>query len=180
MSRQAHFSLPSTTLTLLIPQSTTVGCGYMCLLFSDDRVKADKYVGYIWGAKGMSALGGALTLGFKSSLFLPLWPAAALNILAFFAVYLFVTEPRRTEETDDKLEQGTTTEGEEKHMREKVPIILGAILNCLGSTGFTRMFKCKLHFFGIRLSPLPQLLHLLQSSTKPSYLTLWNLGKVLS
>ena len=154
----------------------------ICVFFSATTESRQTNTSDTFGApnKGMSALGGALTLGFKSSLFLPLWPAAALNILAFFAVYLFVTEPRRTEETDDKLEQGTTTEGEEKHMREKVPIILGAILNCLGSTGFTRMFKCKLHFFGIRLSPLPQLLHLLQSSTKPSYLTLWNLGKVLS
>lgn len=119
----------------------------MCLLFSNDRAKADKYVGYLWGVKGMSAMGGALTLAFKSSLFLPLWPAAALNILAFFVVYVFVTEPRRTEETDNKLEEQGTADGEENHMREKVHIILGAILNGVGSAGYTRMFKCKLHYF---------------------------------
>ena len=153
----------------------------MCLLFNDDRAKADKYVGYIWGSKGMSALGGALTLAFKSSLFLPLWPAAVLNILAFFVVYLFVTEPRRTEETGDKPEQQGTAEGEGNHMKEKVLIIFGATLNCVGSTGFTRMFKHVDCFdFESALTILPQLLHLLQFSTKPSYWTSWNLGKTPS
>ena len=131
----------------LFASQVAVATGYMCLVFKDDRAKADGFIGYVMATSAASrSLGGLLTLMFPSSLFLPLLPAAALNVVAFLVVYKFVLQPKLDDLDDgdkkDESEDGSLVEIDKPAL---VNIVIGALVDNVGSLGIVREFVSFVH-----------------------------------
>jgi len=114
----------------LFGSTVAVATGYMCLVFKDKRAKADGFIGYLMATTVASrSFGGLLTLMFPSSLFLPLLPAAALNVLAFLVVYKFVLQPKLDGEEKDESEDGSSVKLDKPALAN---IVVGALVDNVG------------------------------------------------
>ena len=102
------------------------------MLYRDNRAKADAYIGYVMAASTLGrGLGGLSTLFFPEDLFLPLIPAASLNVIALFAAYKFVLEPNSDGVQDE--EDVNDDSPKSLQMRAFINITFGAILDYIGS-----------------------------------------------
>ncbi|KAL7532229.1 hypothetical protein ACHAWF_004057 [Thalassiosira exigua] len=111
----------------LFGSTVAVGNGYISILFKEDRVKADSFIGYIMATSvAARSLGGLLSMMSPDSLFLPCIPAAALNAFALaMCTSLYCSLTR--EEMVTKM-VGLDTLG-------LVNIIFGALCDNVGSLG---------------------------------------------
>jgi len=134
-------------LNCLFGASTAVTAAYIGKLFKDDRGKCDAYLGYSVAIMvvGRSS-GGMLTILFPANLFYPLFPAAALSLLAFFVAHKFVLDPGKvmllqglnTKEKDAAEEDKKYPK--EIHVFSAINIVIGAFLDNVGSLGIIRKY----------------------------------------
>ena len=120
-----------------------VGNGYVCLIYKNDREKADAFIGHMMVTHIIGlTLGGLLTLISPHQLFLPLLPAALLNGIAFIVAYMYIVEPSNTEK------EGDICNGAESGHDDDSPdtfdnygfftIIFGSFVDHLGTLGVYR------------------------------------------
>lgn len=146
--------------TGLFGSSVGTAMGYMCILFRNDRVKADAYIGYVMAAMVLGkGSGGLLTLLFPGNLFLPLIPAASISIMAFFIACKFVFDPKYNDNIDDR--EGINNDYPDSfHVRTLINVMFGAIMDNIGSLGIVPlalspvMFDTFLNFIEVRDLPV--------------------------
>lgn len=115
-----------------------VANSYISLIFSDDRMKVDKMLGYVTATSIASfSFGGLLTILCADNLFMPLIVAACISFVALISVAALVLDP-------GALQQRKSVEEEDSDLPTEldkallVNIIFGALMDNIGSLGITR------------------------------------------
>ena len=113
-----------------------------------NRHMKDAEIGILVGCYmiGMSGGGIVAILMETTGLFSPLWVGAALNAVAFFFMYFFLLEPDKTIHFDEKVEKGDDEAPEKMHISVVTNVVIGALLDNIGSTGLNPLTLSPLAF----------------------------------
>ena len=123
----------------LFGSAIAVGTGYISLIYKNDRFKADACIGYLMCAMVMGrSLGGIFTVMFPAGLFLPLLPAASVNVVALLVVYKYVLDPGKLHTVE---EEATKSVDDSPVTFDKVGlanVIISSFFDNIGSSGIVR------------------------------------------
>ena len=109
----------------------------MAITFKNDRVKADAFIGLSLAALVIGrSFGGIFTVMFPAGLFLPLLPAAGVNIVALLVVLKYFLCPGCNAKAG-----GEAADDDAPRTLDKVSfanIVVGQLLDSVGSAGVVR------------------------------------------